>query len=109
LIDDDDDFRAALAANLRDDGYEVVEARSDGDMPATARPHDPDILITGSHYAQSVSFCDRFHGQHPSVPIILITALRTDLLEREAASRGFLTLIDKPLDYDELHKLIADR
>jgi DNA-binding NtrC family response regulator len=109
LIDDDNDFRTALAANLRDDRYRVLDIRTPEDLPTPARLRQVRLLITCDHNAQSVTFCDRFHLRHPAIPIIVMTAFRTDLLDRAAASRPYMTVVSKPLDYDELNKIIAAR
>jgi DNA-binding response OmpR family regulator len=102
LIDDDNDFRTALAANLRDDGHQVLEAPTPETVAAEhwRRAH---LLIACDH---SVMLLDRLHREHPAAPIIMITTLRTDLLDRAAVSRPFLTVISKPLDYGELHEVI---
>jgi DNA-binding NtrC family response regulator len=106
LIDADDDFRTALAANLRDDGHQVVEARRADDLPATPQLDGVGVVIVGDYDGPSLRFCDRVHRLHPDTSIILITQYRTDRLERDVASRTFLTVLCKPLAYDDLHALI---
>lgn len=107
MIDADDDFRTALAANLRDDGHEVVEARLADELPATQPLDGVAVVIVGDHDAPSLRFCDRVHRLHPDTSIILITEYRSDRLERDVASRTFLKVLCKPLAYDDLHALIS--
>lgn len=107
MIDDDDDFRHALADNLRDDGHEVIEARSPADLPPLGQLQPASALIFADQAEQGLPFCDHFHRQHVTVPIIFITPYRTAILDREARARKFLTVVCKPLDYEELHNLLA--
>lgn len=108
LIDDDDIFRSGLAANLRDDGHRVEDFGSPADLPALTSFEEVSVLITDYQIAgeDGLALADRFHGAHPQAPVFMVTSYWTEHLEAEAARRDFLTLLRKPLDYDEIARLL---
>ena len=108
LLDSDDDFRSALAANLADDGHAVVHFARPRDVPALATFEQLTLLILDYQLdgEDGLSFADRFHASHPRVPVVMVTTYASDRLEAEVAARGFLTLRHKPVDYEELAQLL---
>jgi DNA-binding NtrC family response regulator len=111
ILDDDDDFRSALAANLEDEGYAVEQFALPAAVPLPS-PRRPVLLIVDYQMdgEDGVSFADRFHGAHPDVPILMVTAYWSRSLDVEVEARGFITLRRKPIDYDEVAALLpADR
>lgn len=108
LLDDDRDFRAALAANLEDDGYAVDQFARPADVPALPGLGRPVILIVDLQMSgeDGLSFADRFHAVYPDVPVLMVTAYWSRLVDTEVAARGFITLRRKPIDYDELASLL---
>jgi two-component system, NtrC family, nitrogen regulation response regulator GlnG len=109
LVDDDDVFRSALAANLREDGHRVEEFHAPRDLPELATLEEVSVLITDYQLSgeDGLTLADRFHGAHPRAPVFMVTSYWTEHLEAEAARRDFLTLLRKPLDYDEIARLLA--
>jgi DNA-binding NtrC family response regulator len=108
LLDDDDDFRAALAANLEDDGYVVQQFARPADVPPLGSLGRPSMLIVDYQMSgeDGLSFADRFHAAHPDVPILMVTAYWNQFVDAEVAARGFIALRRKPIDYDELARLL---
>lgn len=107
LVDEDSDFRSALATNLREDGLEVREFASARDIPEVMpRPTQPMVLITDYQLegGDGLSLADRFRRRHPAAGVLLVTAHWTEHLEAAAALREFVTLLRKPVDYDELYR-----
>jgi DNA-binding NtrC family response regulator len=108
LLDSDDDFRAALAANLSDDGYQVVHFARPGDLPSLADLQGLTMLILDYQMEgeNGLSFADRFHATHPSVPVVMVTTYASRQLEAAVAARAFITLRRKPVDYEELARML---
>ena len=108
LLDDDDGFRNALAENLRDDGFEVIEYGAACEVPPLAQFEDVRALVTDYDMpgTDGLSFADSFHAAYPAVPMIMVTGACTMHLEAEAAARGFVSVMRKPLEYDQLHRML---
>lgn len=108
LLDDDDDFRLALAATLSEDGYRVQHFARPAQVPSLPLGESVSMLILEFEMdgENGLSFADRFHAAHPSVPVVMLSAYATEFLEREIAARDFITLRRKPIDYDELAQLL---
>ena len=64
-----------------------------------------DYLMMGEN---GMSFARRFHESHPSVPVILVTAYSAAHVPKEAAASAFVSLLHKPVDYEQLHRLVED-
>jgi DNA-binding NtrC family response regulator len=108
LLDDDDAFRHALAANLIDDGYRVRDFARPADVPPLPLPEAITMLIVDFEMGgeNGLAFADRFHASHPDAPVVMLTAYWSDYLDREIGARDFITLRRKPVDYDELARLL---
>ncbi len=109
LLDDDDAFRTALTELLRDDGHTVQAYASIAELPPLPELPPAVALITDYQVGageDGLSFARRFNAVHPDVPIILATAYGSDYLPRMAAVMPYLSLLQKPLSYDDLHRLL---
>lgn len=104
LVDDDIDFRQGLAGALRDDGFDVWECAGPHELPSPDVLARARLLITDYQMPgrNGLDLADDYHAVHPSVPIVLVTAHRSPLLEAEVAARPYLRLLSKPFDYSEL-------
>lgn len=110
LVDDHDEFRAALAEHLRDDGFAVREYGTPGELPPLDRIRDVSLVITDYQMPgeDGLSFADRFHASHPSVPVLLVTAHWQPDLQTKVLKRDFLYLFCKPVDYMLLARVVED-
>jgi DNA-binding NtrC family response regulator len=108
LIDDDDEFRDALAAMLSDDGRTVWDFSRPGDVPDLERCRDVSAVVLDYEMAgeNGLEFADRFHAVHPRVPVLMVTASCGGNLDAEVAKRGYMTMCRKPIDYDDLTRLL---
>ena len=108
LLDEDADFRLALAANLLDDGHGVCHFGRPAELPPLRSFEALSLLILDHQFEgeSGVAFADRFHAHHPTVPVVMLTAYESEHLRTEAARRPFLTLRRKPIDYEELARLL---
>lgn len=109
LIDDDDDFRTALAENLRDDGHTVLEAAGSSQLPPVDTLDEVAVLIVQEDGSggRGLTYADAFHRAHAQVPVILLTAYRSKVLEQEVAARNFVRIVTKPVNYEQFHDLIT--
>lgn len=111
LIERDDDFRQALASNFLDDGHSVHAFARPADVPPFASFERPAMLVLDYEIDgdDGLSLADRFHRVHPGVPVVMVTAYVSQHLDAEAATRDFLTLRRKPVDYEDLARLLPPR
>lgn len=108
LLDDDPDFRLALAAHLTDDGHGVAHFGRPGELPPLHSFEALTMLILDQQLEgeSGLQFADRFHATHPGVPVVMLTAYESEYLRAEVARRAFITLRRKPIDYDEIARLL---
>jgi two-component system C4-dicarboxylate transport response regulator DctD len=107
VLDDDEDFRTALAETLRDDGYEVLDYATPVEVPLSDLGNIA-ALVTDYRMplADGVSFADKFHALHADAPVVLVTSYSTAFLEAEVAARPYVRLMRKPFDYTTLQALL---
>jgi CheY-like chemotaxis protein len=53
-----------------------------------------------------LSFARRFNAAYPGIPIILVTAYASDHLIQTAAAMPDVTVLRKPLQYEDLHDVL---
>src|SRR5262249_11873490 len=96
------------AANLSDDGYLVETFARPADVPPLTSLVGLSMLILDYQMEgeDGLSFADRFHAAHPDVPVVMVTAYWSRFLDAEIDARDFITLRRKPIDYDELARLL---
>jgi DNA-binding NtrC family response regulator len=109
LVDDNDDFRSGLAENLRDDGHVVREHANPATLADSEELRDVDVVITDYHMAgqDGIALGDAVRAIRGDVPVIVVTAYWTRQLEEAALRRSF-RLLRKPLDYDDLHRVLVE-
>jgi two-component system, NtrC family, nitrogen regulation response regulator GlnG len=108
LLDDDEDFRLALAESLIDDGHAVSHFARPADVPPLGSLEQVTMLLLDQQLEgeSGLAFADRFHAAHPGVPVVMMTVYESAHLASEVAKRDFLILRRKPIDYDELARLL---
>lgn len=108
LIDDDRDFRGALAENLRDDGHQVWEYENPGELPPIIELGNIGAVLSDYQMdaVDGLTLADRFHAAHPGVPVVLMTAYWSRALDAEVAQREYLYLRRKPLDYEDVQAVL---
>jgi FixJ family two-component response regulator len=110
LIDHDDAFRHALAEHLRDDGFGVVEYAGASDLESTPSLERADALVHDvTESEDGLRFAARVHAQHPTLPIVVLTAYPTPQLEARIAAIQYVALLRKPLSYTDLYEWLQQR
>lgn len=118
LVDDDDDFAAAVEAFLEFHGYEVHRAANGRDGVELAKKVGPDLVLmdvimderTDGFFA--VQNLRRTPGLE-EVPVFVVSSVYGDVPEfRVAPERGWLAhdrFFSKPVDLPELVRAIEER
>lgn len=110
VVDDVHDNLILISLSLQDMGYRVLTADNGEEAVAVAVLARPDIILMdiampeldGLGAARRI----RSHAEVRGVPIIGITAFTTGGFRKAAFDAGFDGYLTKPLDFDQLNKLI---
>src|SRR3982750_3645311 len=110
VVDDVHDNLILISLSLQDMGYRVLTADNGEEAVAVAVLARPDIILMdiampeldGLGAARRI----RSYAEVRSVPIIGITAFTTGGFRKAAFDAGFDGYLTKPLDFDQLSKLI---
>ena len=109
LIDHDDDFRHALAENLRDDGFGVIEYADPNDLESTTSLERAAAVLQDYATEDSLRFAARVHVQHPTLPIVVMTAYAAPQLEARIAATRYIALLRKPFSYTDFYDWLRQR
>jgi len=118
LAEDDVEMRRLLAATLRRDGYEVIEAADGIELRRLVELH---LLDNREHPAVDLVITDiRMPGQSGlrvlaglrsedwATPVLLITAFGDEATHAEAKRMGAAAVFDKPFDLDDLRTAVLN-
>src|SRR6476646_145073 len=100
VADDEQNLRRVLAALLRRDGHDVIQAASG--LEAIDRLADVDVVITDLRMpgADGVEVLRTASKNHPHVPVIMSTAYGSVCHAVEAIKGGAFDYIEKPFEQD---------
>ena len=114
LADDDLEMRSMIAAELRDDGYDVVEAENGMDLVRSALhfrtlllPFDlliTDVRMPGWNGLEALA---QLRRARMTLPVIVMTAFGDARLHTTAEKLGAALVFDKPFDLDDLSAAVA--
>jgi CheY-like chemotaxis protein len=113
LVEDDEDVRELVAAQLRALGYQVITASSgDEALPVLSAPHSVDILFSdvvmpGEH--DGFALARRAAELRPSIKILLASGFAAHARRRAGdAAAANLPLLPKPYRLSHLDAAIQD-
>jgi DNA-binding NtrC family response regulator len=112
LIEGDDAFRGALRELLQDDGHPVQAYRSANELPPFPELSPSSMLITAYELDgtdNGLTLARRVNAVHPAARIMIVTTYASHQLERSAASTRFVSLLHKPVRYEQLHDWVHER
>ncbi|MCW7753987.1 sigma-54 dependent transcriptional regulator [Desulfobotulus sp. H1] len=108
IIDDDDQLRTSFQRLLIREGFQVSAAASGESGLRVLQDHVPDLVIVdmqmpGKNGLETFAI---IHGEHPYLPVIIMTAFGTTDSAIEATKAGAFDYILKPFDIPEMLDLI---
>lgn len=108
LVEDEAETRAA-GAYFEALGYTVDTASSASEALRRATIAPPDVVIADVQLVgrrTGIDVARHLRERRPSLPIVVLTGLPLEEVERLSAGVGRLTILSKPLRLLELHELI---
>ncbi len=108
LVDDDISLLKLLSIRLKSSGYEIETAENARHALTRLATFQPHLVITDLRMADmdGLALFDRIHKQHPSLPVILLTAHGTISGAVDATRKGIFSYLTKPFDSQQLLKEI---
>jgi signal transduction histidine kinase/ActR/RegA family two-component response regulator len=111
LVEDNDDARQVMVLTLRDVGHEVYEASDGPTGVAVALRERPDVAIidvglpglNGYEVAERIRAAPEAHG----MILIALTGYGLPDDRRRATAAGFDRYLVKPIDFDQLERMLA--
>jgi CheY-like chemotaxis protein len=116
IVDDDLLIVKAMAAKLNRAGYETLEASDGAEAIALVRKERPDLIVLDLNFPPDIHGeswdgyhimeCLRRMKELRTIPIITITGVPESLDMERNVDLGAVGFLYKPLDYDELLRLV---
>jgi two-component system response regulator GlrR len=110
VVDDDPDLLKLLSMRLTGAGYRVTATGSAEEALVKIAMERPQLVLSDVQLPgkDGLALFDAIRAQHPSLPVILLTAHGTIPDAVEATSRGVFTYLTKPFDGKALLDVIAN-
>jgi DNA-binding response OmpR family regulator len=111
IVDDELDFSELVQYRLADCGYRFVTVTNSTDALNSAWDKPPDLILLDLLLPDldGLSVCEIF-TRHPAtlnIPIIMISAVGTDVTRYSAQVAGAREFFSKPVDFEKLKSTIA--
>jgi len=109
VVDDNEEFCQSIANILKLKGYEVVTAYDGFKALELVKKGGFDLALIDVRMPamDGVETFKRFKEVAPDTPVIMVTAYAAEDLIREALREGVYGFLEKPLDFDEFFRLVA--
>jgi CheY-like chemotaxis protein len=116
VADDDEDVRALIAAAIRADGHDVIEARDGVELLGRLtevlndRTRLPAVIVTDvlMPNLSGLGVLAAIRRTRWDVPVIVITAVNDSSIATVAQRFGAVTIFKKPLDMDDLRTAVLN-
>jgi CheY-like chemotaxis protein len=110
VVDDFEELRSTMRLWLEQHGYKVVEAGDGEEAIEVARLEHPALILMDIGMPErsglSAAYKIRKDPDLRDIPIVAVTAYATEL-HADALKAGCVDCLAKPVDTDELHKLLG--
>lgn len=104
LVDDDDTFRAVLAAALQRRGYEVCSTAGAGEalQAAAARRFEYAVVDLRMPGPSGLTVLETLTREHPGIRTVVLTGYASIVTAVEAIKLGAVHYLTKPADADDI-------
>ena len=116
VVDDNEIILKTISLKLQGAGYQVFTALDGSEAVAAARRETPDLILLDINFPPDVDgvpwdgfrIMEWFHRLDTSkkIPIIIITGLEDAKNKQRASAGGAVAFFHKPIDHDDLLKVI---
>jgi len=109
VVDDDPEMRALLLDVLRNEGYEVAEAKDGIEAVLALRAREFDVILMDKNMPgpSGLDLLPGFRRVCPRSQIIMMTAFGDVASYMEAAEKGAVEYLFKPFRMEEMKAAIA--
>lgn len=110
VVDDEKNQREIYTLILEDDGYQVTTAQSGEQAMRVAREHPFDLVLTDYKMAgmDGLTLLSELLKVDPSIIVVMMTAHGSVESVKEALRNGAFDYLEKPVDRDQLLKVVQD-
>jgi DNA-binding response OmpR family regulator len=110
IVDDDYNYCFTLAQVVRTQGHEVDEAATGEEAVKLCAEQDYNIVLLDVHLLgiDGVETFRRIRQHLDVVRVILMSAHSRDGIMDEAINDGVMAVLDKPVDIEQIFKLIGE-
>ncbi|MBI4495608.1 MAG: sigma-54-dependent Fis family transcriptional regulator, partial [Deltaproteobacteria bacterium] len=105
VVDDEERIRQSLSGILKDEGYEVLEARDGSQALKQVEADPPDLILLDVWMPggmDGMEILERLKVSNPGLPVILISGHANIELAVKATKLGAYDFIEKPLSLDKV-------
>jgi DNA-binding response OmpR family regulator len=109
VVDDEAICGFFLGSSLEQEGHVVKTVTSAHQAIETASQFNPEILISDwmlKNTIDGVGLARVMLNGNPNLKVIFITGMDSDSLRKRAADLTYVGVIEKPLDLDEILKIV---
>ena len=104
VVDDEERIRQSLNGILKDEGYEVQEAKDGAQALKQVESDSPDLILLDIWMPgmDGIEVLERVKGQIPNLPVIMISGHGNIELAVKAVKLGAFDFIEKPLSLEKV-------
>ncbi len=108
VVDDDAAMRSLLVDELREEGFQVVEATNGKEALSQLGSFTPDLIITDLKMPfGGFDYLRRLKAAVPTCPVILITAFGDSKTQATVRELGVSVYLEKPMRISDLKVAIG--
>jgi two-component system response regulator GlrR len=110
IVDDDPDILRLIDMRLQSAGYNTIKAHNGVAALATLAMQRPDLVITDLLMPEldGMALMEQLHQQHPTLPVIILTAHGTITDAVAATHQGAFSFLAKPFESQVLLQQVAN-